>query len=47
MNRANIQEFLTKNVSTLTGVGGKTTKLLKKKNIEKISENDTKHSSEI
>ena len=31
MNRENIQEFLTKNVSTLTGVGGKTKKLLKKK----------------
>ena len=38
MNRANIQEFLTKNVSTLTGVGSKTKKLLKKKNIEKISD---------
>ena len=38
MNRANIQEFITKNVSTLTGVGSKTKKLLKKKNIEKISD---------
>ena len=38
MNRTNLQEFLTKNVSTLNGVGSKTKKLLKKKNIEKISD---------
>jgi len=38
MNRPNIQEFLAKNVSTLSGVGSKTKKLLKKKNIEKISD---------
>ena len=36
MNRLNIQKFLTKNVSTLSGVGGKIKKLLKKKNIEKV-----------
>ena len=38
MNQQNIQEFLTKNVSTLSGVGNKTKKLLKKKKIEKISD---------
>ena len=38
MNRPNMQEYLTKNVSTLSGVGTKTKKLLKKKKIEKISD---------
>tara|TARA_Y100000590_G_scaffold468133_1_gene649660 strand:- start:4020 stop:6092 length:2073 start_codon:yes stop_codon:yes gene_type:complete len=38
MNRINIHEFLTKNISTLNGVGVKTKKLLKKKSIEKISD---------
>ena len=40
MNRTNIQEFLTKNVSTLNGVGSKTKKLLKKKNINKFDDNE-------
>ena len=38
MNHPNIQDFLTKNVSTLEGVGNKTKKLLKKKKIEKIKD---------
>ena len=38
MNRSNIKDFLTKNVSILNGVGAKTKILLKKKNIEKISD---------
>ena len=38
MNRSNIQDFLTKNVATLNGVGVKIRKLLKKKKIEKISD---------
>ncbi len=38
MNHLNIQNFLTKNVSTLDGVGNKTKKLLKKKKIEKIKD---------
>ena len=38
MNRPNIQDFLTKNVATLSGVGAKTKKLLKKKKIEKIKD---------
>tara|TARA_Y100000590_G_scaffold255870_1_gene287365 strand:- start:2786 stop:4843 length:2058 start_codon:yes stop_codon:yes gene_type:complete len=38
MNHLNIQDFLTKNVSTLDGVGNKTKKLLKKKKIEKIKD---------
>ena len=38
MNQPNIQDFLTKNVSTLYGVGVRTKKLLKKKKIEKISD---------
>ena len=36
MNQISTQNFLTKNVSALKGVGTKTKKLLKKKNIEKI-----------
>ena len=38
MNQPNTQDFLIKNVSTLNGVGAKIKKLLKKKNIEKISD---------
>ena len=38
MNQQYIQEFLSKNISTLNGVGDKTKKLLKKKQIEKISD---------
>ena len=38
MNLPNIQDFLTKNISTLSGVGAKTKKLLKKKKIEKVSD---------
>ena len=38
MNQPNIQDFLTKNISTLSGVGAKTKKLLKKKKIEKVSD---------
>ncbi len=38
MNQPNIQDFLTKNVSTLYGVGVRTKKILKKKKIEKISD---------
>ena len=38
MNQTKIQDFLFKNISTLSGVGVKTKKLLKKKKIEKISD---------
>ena len=38
MNQLKIQNFLTKNVSTLSGVGRKTKKLLKRKKIEKVSD---------
>ncbi len=38
MNQLNIQEFLTKSISALNGVGIKTRELLKKKKIEKISD---------
>jgi len=38
MNQSNIQDLLTKNVSSLNGVGSKIKKLLKKKKIEKISD---------
>jgi ATP-dependent DNA helicase RecG len=38
MNQFKIQEFLTSNVSNLTGVGIKIKKMLKKKRIEKISD---------
>ena len=38
MNQPNIQDFLTADISKLDGVGNKTKKLLKKKNIEKISD---------
>ena len=38
MNQQNTLDFLTKNVSTLSGVGNKIKKLLKKKKIEKISD---------
>tara|TARA_Y100000590_G_scaffold184419_1_gene210186 strand:- start:9505 stop:11568 length:2064 start_codon:yes stop_codon:yes gene_type:complete len=38
MNRFNIQDFLSKSVSTLNGVGIKTKKLLKKKKIERVSD---------
>ena len=38
MNHFNIYEFLSKKVSSLKGVGIKTKKLLKKKNIDKISD---------
>ena len=38
MNQINLQDFLTRNVSTLNGVGYKTKKLLKKKGIDKISD---------
>ena len=35
MNHKNFQDFLTKNVSALEGVGNKTKKLLKKKKLKK------------
>ena len=38
MNQPNIQDFLTQNVSSLSGVGSKIKMLLKKKNIEKITD---------
>ena len=38
MNHPNIKKFLTQKISNLNGVGIKTKKLLKKKNIEKISD---------
>ena len=38
MNQINTQDYLTKNVSILDGVGNKIKKLLRKKNIEKISD---------
>ncbi len=38
MNQSKINNFLTKNISTLNGVGIKTHKILKKKKIEKISD---------
>ena len=38
MNQQNTQNFLTKKITTLKGVGLKTQKLLKKKKIEKISD---------
>ena len=38
MNQPSIQNFLTRNITKLDGVGNKTKKLLKKKNIEKISD---------
>ena len=38
MNQLKINSYITQNVSTLTGVGVKTKKLLKKKKIEKISD---------
>ena len=38
MNHLNIQNFLTQNVTKLSGVGSKTKKLLKRKKIEKISD---------
>ena len=38
MNQLKIQNFLTKNVSALSGVGNKTKKLLKRKKIEKVSD---------
>ena len=38
MNHLNTYDFLTKNISSLTGVGSKTKKLLKKKKIEKVSD---------
>ena len=38
MNQLNIQNFLAKNISNLTGVGSKIEKLLSKKKIEKISD---------
>ena len=38
MNQSKMQNFLNQNVSTLSGVGIKTRKLLKKKKIEKISD---------
>ena len=38
MNQPNIQDFLTQNVTELSGVGTKIKKLLKKKKIEKISD---------
>jgi len=38
MNHQNIQDFLNKNVSTLSGVGIKIKNMLKKKKIEKISD---------
>jgi len=38
MNQAKLQEFLLKNITILKGVGSKTKILLKKKNIEKVSD---------
>ena len=38
MNQSKIQHFLTQNINTLTGVGDKMKKLLKKKKIEKVSD---------
>ena len=38
MNQPNIQDFLSQNVSSLSGVGSKIKMLLKKKNIEKITD---------
>ncbi len=38
MNQSKIQNFLFQNISTLNGVGAKIKKILKKKNIEKISD---------
>ena len=38
MNQSNTLDFLKRNISTLTGVGIKTKKLLKKKRIEKVSD---------
>ena len=38
MNHLNIQNFLTQNVTKLSGVGSKTEKLLKRKKIEKVSD---------
>ena len=38
MNQSKIEYFLTQNISALDGVGTKTTELLKKKKIEKISD---------
>tara|TARA_Y100000590_G_C15718183_1_gene1012610 strand:+ start:330 stop:2399 length:2070 start_codon:yes stop_codon:yes gene_type:complete len=38
MNHLDIKDFLTENISILSGVGNKTKKLLKKKGIEKISD---------
>ena len=38
MNQQNIQNFLTKKITALKGVGPKTQKMLKKKKIEKISD---------
>ena len=38
MNRLDIKDFITQNISILNGVGNKTKKLLKKKGIEKISD---------
>lgn len=38
MNQSKIQDFLIQNVSSLNGVGTKTKKLLKRKNIERISD---------
>ena len=38
MNQLNIEDFLSKDISALSGVGEKTKKLLKKKKIEKVSD---------
>ena len=38
MNQSKINNFLTKNISSLNGVGIKTHKILKRKKIEKISD---------
>ena len=38
MNQSKMQDFLTRDVRSLKGVGLKTRKLLKKKKIEKISD---------
>ena len=38
MNQSKIQDFLTRDIKSLEGVGLKTKKLLKKKKIEKISD---------
>ena len=35
MNHSNSNNFLTQNISTLTGVGAKTQKILKKKKLKK------------